>query len=199
MRELTPKQKIFVSEYLLDLNATQAAIRAGYSKKTANEQAARLLANVSVSSHLKTLMDERAEKTKIDAEWVIKRLAQDATADVADLYDENGNLRQVSDWPMVWRTGLVAGIETVQERIGTDPDGKPEFATVRKVRLADRTKLLELVGKHVDVGAFRERHEHTGPNGGPMQVESVDLSGLSKDDLRTMKALLEKAGAATKP
>lgn len=199
MPDLIPKREAFCREYLVDLNGTQAAIRAGYSKRTANEQAARLLADVSVRSHIKTLIDARAERTQIDADWMLKRLAQDATADVADLYDENGNLRQVSDWPMVWRTGLVAGIETVQERIGTDPDGKPEFATVRKVRLADRTKLLELVGKHVDVGAFRERHEHTGPNGGPMQVESVDLSGLSKDDLRTMKALLEKAGAATKP
>jgi phage terminase small subunit len=65
----------------------------------------------------------------------------------------------VHDWPLAWRTGLVAGIDTVQERIGTDPEGKPEFATVRKVRLADRAKLLEMIGKHVDIGAFKERIE----------------------------------------
>lgn len=162
---LTPKQEAFCREYLIDLNGTQAAIRAGYSKRTANEQAARLLANVSVSSHLKTLMDERNRRTQIDADWVLKRLAQDASADVADLYDENGNLRPVHEWPMAWRTGLVAGIDTVQERIGTDAEGKPEFATVRKIRLADRTKLLELVGKHIDVGAFKDRVEHSGKIG----------------------------------
>lgn len=162
---LTPKQAAFCREYLIDLNGTQAAIRAGYSKKTANEQAAQLLAKLNVQEYLKTLMDERAEKTKIDAEWVIKRLAQDATADVADLYDENGHLLPVKDWPMAWRTGLVAGIDTAMERNGVDEEGKPQFVEVRKVRLADRTKLLELIGKHVDVGAFKERVEHSGKVG----------------------------------
>lgn len=154
---LTPKQEAFCREYLIDLNGTQAAIRAGYSKRTANEQAARLLANVSVSSHLKTLMDARNERTQIDADWVLKRLAQDATADVADLYDEFGGLKPVKDWPMAWRTGLVAGIDTVQERDGQDDDGKPQYVTVRKVRLADRAKLLEMIGKHVNVAAFKDR------------------------------------------
>lgn len=195
MPGLRPKQEAFCREYLIDLNGTQAAIRAGYSKRTANEQASQLLAKLNIQEYLKTLMDARTERTQIDADWMLKRLAQDATADVGDLYDENGDLRPVHEWPMAWRTGLVSGIETVNERIGTDAEGKPEFAFVRKVRLADRTKLLELIGKHVDVGAFRERHEHTGPNGGPLQVEVVDISGLSKDDLQTMKALLEKAGA----
>lgn len=200
MRELTPKQKIFVSEYLLDLNGKQAAIRAGYSPKTAEVQASRLLSNAKVQAYSKTLMEARAEKTGIDAEWVLKRLAQDATADVADLYDENCNLKSVHDWPMAWRTGLVAGIETVQERDGQDEDGKSQFVTVRKVRLADRAKLLEMVGKHIDVRAFAERHEHSGPNGGPIPVQhSVDLSGLSAAELKTMKALLEKAGAPTEP
>lgn len=162
---LTPKQQAFCREYLIDLNGTQAAIRAGYSKRTANEQAAQLLAKLSIQEYVKKLMDERNERTQIDADWVLKRLAQDASADVADLYDENGNLLPVKDWPMAWRTGLVAGIDTVQERIGTDAEGKPEFAIVRKVRLADRTKLLELIGKHVDVGAFKERVEHSGKVG----------------------------------
>lgn len=154
---LTAKQEAFCREYLIDMNGTQAAIRAGYSKRTANEQAARLLANVSVSSHLKTLMDERAERTQIDADWVLKRLAQDATADVADLYDEFGGLKPVKDWPMAWRTGLVAGIDTAQERDGVDAEGQPQFVTVRKVKLADRAKLLEMIGRHIDVGAFKDK------------------------------------------
>lgn len=200
MSELTPKQEAFCREYLIDLNGKQAAIRAGYSPKTAEVQASRLLSNAKVQAYSKTLMEARAEKTGIDAEWVLTRLAQDATADVADLYDENGNLKQVHEWPIAWRTGLVAGIDTVQERIGTDPEGKPEFAIVRKVRLADRAKLLEMVGKHIDVRAFAERHEHSGPNGGAIPVQhSVDLSGLSASELKTMKALLEKAGAPAEP
>lgn len=159
---LTARQARFVEEYLVDLNATQAAIRAGYSAKTADQQGSRLLANVKVAAAVARAKSDRSNRTKIDADWVLKRLAQDATADLADLYDENGNLRPVKDWPMCWRTGLVAGVETAQERDGADADGNPTFVTVRKVKLLDRTKLVELIGKHVDVGAFRERVEHSG-------------------------------------
>jgi len=159
---LTAKQDRFVAEYLIDLNATQAAIRAGYSEKTAAEQASRLLTNVKVSEAVQAAMKARSERTEIDADWVLKRLARDATADLADLYDESGTLRPVKEWPLVWRTGLVAGVETIQERSGSDPDGNPTFATVRKLKLLDRTKLVELIGKHVDVGAFKEKVEHSG-------------------------------------
>jgi len=70
--KLTPKQKQFVAEYLVDLNATQAAIRAGYSVKTANEQGARLLAHVSVSAATKAAMDKRAAKAERTAAEVLK-------------------------------------------------------------------------------------------------------------------------------
>jgi phage terminase small subunit len=73
---VTPKQERFVEEYLIDLNATQAATRAGYSAKTANEQGARLLANVSVRSALEVAMTKRSEKTGIDAEYVLQTIVQ---------------------------------------------------------------------------------------------------------------------------
>lgn len=72
--ELTPKQEAFVREYLIDLNATQAAIRAGYSQKTANEQGARLLANVSIASAIDVLKLKREVKTEITAEWVLNAI-----------------------------------------------------------------------------------------------------------------------------
>lgn len=159
---LTAKQQRFVAEYLIDLNQTQAAIRAGYSGKTAAEQASRLLTNVKVAEAIQAAMKARSERTQIDADWVLKRLARDATADLADLYTEQGTLKPVHEWPIAWRTGLVAGIETVQERDGEDAEGKPVYATVRKVKLLDRTKLVELIGKHVEVGAFKEKVEHSG-------------------------------------
>lgn len=159
---LTAKQQRFVAEYLIDLNATQAAIRAGYSEKTAAEQASRLLTNVKVAEAIQAAMKARSERTQIDADWVLKRLERDATADLADLYTEHGALKPVREWPIAWRTGLVAGIETVQERDGEDAEGKPVYATVRKVKLLDRTKLVELIGKHVEVGAFKEKVEHSG-------------------------------------
>ena len=75
---MTPKQKRFVEEYLIDLNATQAAIRAGYSKKTANPQGARLLANVSIKAALKEAQEARSERTEITADDVIKGLLDEA-------------------------------------------------------------------------------------------------------------------------
>ena len=73
---MTKKQKRFVEEYLIDLNATQAAIRAGYSPKTANEQGARLLANVSISHAVAKAEAERSKRTGINADRVVKELAR---------------------------------------------------------------------------------------------------------------------------
>lgn len=153
---MTPKQEAFVREYLVDLNATQAAIRSGYSERTAKQLAHTLLGRPDVADAVAQAMKARGERTKVDADWVLRRLHDEAEADLADIYDATGNLKPVHEWPKVWRTGLVAGIETVQERVGTDADGKAEFATVRKVKLADRTRIKELVGKHVGVGAFKD-------------------------------------------
>lgn len=73
---LTPKQSLFVQEYLLDLNATQAAIRAGYSARTAYSQGQRLLKVVEVQAEIAAAQEQRAEKTKITAEWVLQKAAQ---------------------------------------------------------------------------------------------------------------------------
>lgn len=75
MAELKGKQAAFVREYLIDLNATQAAIRAGYSERTANEQGARLLANVSIRAEIEKGQQKREKKTGITAERVLKELA----------------------------------------------------------------------------------------------------------------------------
>lgn len=148
---MTPKQQRFVDEYLIDLNATQAAIRAGYSAKTANEQGARLLANVSVRNAVSEAKAKRSKETGIDAAWVLSRLAAEAFADLADLYDEHGRVKPVKDWPLVWRQGLVAGIEV--ETIGEGA------GHVTKVKISERIKRVELIGKHVDVQAFKEKLE----------------------------------------
>lgn len=172
MPELTAKQARFVDEYLIDLNATQAAIRAGYAESGARTEGARLLANADIGASIAAGLKARSDKTKIDAEWLLTRLAEEAVADVADLYDDAGNLKPMKEWPKVWRTGLVAGIDTVQEFEVVD--GKREaVGMVRKLRLSDRVKRLELIGKHVDVQAFRERVSHENPDGSPMVSEET--------------------------
>ena len=169
---LTPKQQRFTEEYLVDLNATQAAIRAGYSAKTAEQQGYRLLTNVQVSAGIAAAQQERSKRTQIDADWLLRRLADEAEADLADLYTEAGELKPVHEWPAVWRKGLVAGIEVLEEFDGSGRDRK-SVGLVRKVKLADRVKVKELIGRHVNVAAFREKVEHSGPGGGPIKTENA--------------------------
>lgn len=163
--DLNLKQARFVDEYLLDLNAKQAAIRAGYSPRTAESQGARLLSHAKVSAAIAEAVANRSRKTGVDADWVLKRLAEEVEADVADLYDDAGKVRPIREWPAVWRKGLVAGIESYPEKVGEDGDGKPIFETAYKVKLADRTRIKELLGKHVYVSAFREKIDHTSSDG----------------------------------
>ena len=80
--KLTAKQRKFVHEYCLDLNRTQAVIRAGYSEKTACEQASRLLRNVKVSAAIQSEQARLAEEPKVDAEWILSKLGRIATTDI---------------------------------------------------------------------------------------------------------------------
>lgn len=155
--KLTAKQARFVQEYLIDLNATQAALRAGYSAKTAEQLGYQLLQKTSVQARISEAQKERSERTGIDAAWVLTRLATEANADLADLYDENGGLKPVHDWPLIWRQGLVAGIDIEELRVDGEVAG-----TVRKIKISDRIKRIELIGKHVDVQAFKDQIEHKG-------------------------------------
>lgn len=167
---LTPKQAQFCAEYLKDLNATRAAIRAGYSEKTAGPAGGRLLKDVRVAAAIAEAMEARAKRTDIDSYWVLRRLAEEAEADLADLIGENGEIRPVKDWPPIWRMGLVAGIDVLE----TTEDGVRTGQTV-KIKLSDRVKRLELIGKHVDVSAFEERVKHEGSLVIRLEPDSRDL------------------------
>lgn len=157
VKGLTPKQQRFVAEYLIDLNATQAAVRAGYSAKTASSIGEQNLRKLEIASAIAEAQEKRSERTAIDADWVLKRLAEEAVADLADIIDPDGGLKPIEQWPLIWRQGLVAGID-VQEDV---QDGVKTGQTV-KVKLSDRIKRIELIGKHVNVQAFREQVHQTG-------------------------------------
>ena len=151
MEKLTPKQALFVVEYLKDLNAEQAALRAGYSATTARQGA--ILSDPRVQRAVEEGAKARADRTQINADWVLRRLAAMADADMSDLYGPGGELLPADQWPEVWRRGLVAGVESAEEKAAEGEAG----ATLRKVKLADRLKVLELIGRHVGVGAWRDK------------------------------------------
>lgn len=191
MKRLSPMQLKFVEQYLIDLNATQAAIRAGYSAKTAEQIGYQLLQKPSVAQKISSLMAERSERTKIDADWVLRRLADQADADMSDLYTDGGTLKPVKDWPEVWRKGLVAGVEVIEEYERSEDGGRELVGHTKKVKLFDRMKNLELIGKHVFVGAFAEKLMMTG------KVETtpaqLDVSQLSTAALAEIMAAADAA------
>ena len=148
---LTPKQKRFVAEYLIDLNATSAAKRAGYSEKTACEQAARLLANVKVQAAVQSAMQEREKRTEITQDMVLRETAKLAFFDIRKMFDNNGKPLDISKLDDDTAAALV-GLD-VQDI--ADPDGD-YVGYVKKYKMADKIKALELLGKHT--GAF-EKHD----------------------------------------
>lgn len=153
---LTPKQTRFVAEYLIDLNATQAAIRAGYSAKTANEQGARLLANVSVASIVAEKTQVQLEKAELTAQMVKDRLRLLGFQDIRKLFDEAGNLKplhQLDDDA----AAMVAGVEVVKKNLAA---GDGQVDTVHKVKVVDPVKPLEMLAKHF--GILVEKVEHSG-------------------------------------
>jgi len=157
MSKLSPRQERFVAEYLVDLSAKEAAIRAGYSAKTADKKGSGLLRHPGVAAAISARKHEIMERAGVDARWLLQRLAAEADADLADIFDKNGDLLPVEEWPPIWRRGLVAGIE-----IHVTDDGE---VTVKKIKLSDRVKRLEMIGRHVGVQAFKEVVEHKGLDG----------------------------------
>lgn len=152
------KQRAFAEEYIKDFNGTRAAIAVGYSKKGARVRAVELLDRPDVQEIVAELIEERSKKTGIDAAWLLTRLAEEATADLADIIDENGVLKPIEEWPLIWRQGLVSGIEIEDLFEGRGAD-REKVGSVAKVKLSDRKTRLELIGRHVDVRAFRDQLE----------------------------------------
>lgn len=152
-KELSPKQQRFCDEYIIDLNATQAAIRAGYSVKTAQEQASRLLSNVMVQAQIDQLKKARAQATGITAERVLQEIAKLAFFDPRKLLNEDGTPKKINE--LDDETAMaVAGIDIVTK--GNDDVG---FADIMKIKLADKGQNLERLGRHLKL--FTERIEVT--------------------------------------
>ncbi|MBD8129038.1 terminase small subunit [Pantoea agglomerans] len=176
MAKLTDKQELFAREYLKDLNATQAAIRAGYSEKTAKEAGYENLTKPHILELVAQLKAERVEQTGIDAAYVLRRLVEIDEMDVLDILSANGELKPIKDWPKVWRTTL-SGMD-VTEMAG-DAAG-----LLKKIKWPDKVKNLELLGKHVTVQAFKDnvKNELVGANGLPLATPSFVISFGAEDD-----------------
>ena len=150
--KLNDRQERFCLEYVKDLNATQAAIRAGYSEKTAQPNASRLLLNVMVQKRIAELQEKRSDELEVDARYVLKRLLEIDQMDVKDILNDDGTIKRIIDWPIVWRTSL-SGVDVMELAFGD------EAAVLKKIKWPDKVKNLELLGKHININAFSERQD----------------------------------------
>ena len=163
MATLNAKQKRFCEEYLIDLNATQAAIRAGYSEKTAYSQGQRLLRHSDAQSLIQKLKDKRSKRTDITADRVLAELAKVGFSDVRNVLTKEGNLTSPTDWDDE-TAGAIASIEVVTLQNGdTDEHGNKQVDHLHKIKTWDKLGALDKLGKHL--GMFPNKHEHTSPDG----------------------------------
>lgn len=147
---MTPKQQQFVREYLIDLNATQAAIRAGYAKRSAGQQADDLLKNPEIAAAVQQGMDRRAKRTDITADRVLTEIAHMAFYDPADIASK----------PMSGPGDIANLPESVRRAIvGWGWDKQGNFT----LKLSPKTPALDQLGRHLKL--FTDVVEHKGLNG----------------------------------
>ena len=142
-RILTGKQELFVDEYLVDFNGTQAAIRAGYSRKTARAIASENLKKPSIQAEIKRRTRHRKKQSETRAERVIAELTQIAFANFADILDANGDFKDLKDWPPE-TCAAVLSFRSV-ERYSGQGENRKMVAKRVSVKMRDKLKALKLL------------------------------------------------------
>jgi len=141
MAKLTEKQQRFVDEYLIDLNATQAAIRAGYSIKYADREGHKLVENSRVSEAIEKALAERSRRTGINQDRVVQELAKIAFVKITDVVNDDCEILSDVD------EADLAAIESM--KVKTIPTKNGEIGVEREIKLSSKLKALELLGKHL--------------------------------------------------
>lgn len=150
-KTLSDKQKAFVAEYLIDLNATAAAIRAGYSKRSAEVTANRLLRNAKIAREIERKAKDREKRTQITQDRVLEELAAISFVNASDFAEVIGGKVFIKDTADIPKAKLPAISSIKQTQNGVE------------IKLYDKTKSLELIGKHL--GMF---------NGGETNIEALE-------------------------
>ena len=141
--KLTAKQEKFCNEYLIDLNATQAAIRAGYSSKTANRIATENLSKPVISQYIQEQRQKTAEKAEITRDKIVNEYAKLAFFDIRKILTVDGGLKDTTEWDDD-SAAAIAGLESYDEK---EPDSGMVLGTVRKIKISDKRAALDSLCK----------------------------------------------------
>lgn len=177
LKAVSAKRERFCREYVIDLNATQAAIRAGYSARSADVQGTQLLGIPSVAARVAELQAEIRNRLDISADRIILEMARIALSDARRLFRDDGSLRPVAEWDDE-TAAAVSGVDVTEEFDGRG-DNRTLSGYTRKVKLWDKVQALVKLGQHL--GVFKERVEHSGLNGSPIAFVEVVRSGRSSE------------------
>ncbi|MHB9105771.1 MAG: terminase small subunit [Armatimonadota bacterium] len=180
---LEQKQQRFCEEYLVDCNGTQAAIRAGYSPKTAREQAARLLSKVNIQDEIARRREKLSKKVEITAENVLRELALMAFSNMQDYITIKDGAAYV-DLSRMTREQAAAIQEVNTEHYyepGESKDETPKLVKKCKLKLSDKKANLELLGKHLGLFEKREGDEETDEDGKPLRFAFVNYREKEPD------------------
>ena len=172
---LPPRQARFVEEYLKDLNGARAAIRAGYSERAAKEQASRLLTNANVADAVARAQAERSARIGLTQDRVLEELAAIGFARLGDFAEWGPDRFALRDSESGGEDGGRLDTRPVQEIkvketvLAKVDEGETILKREYGVKLHDKLQALDKLGKHL--GMFSEKHEHTGKDGGPIEVK----------------------------
>ena len=171
---------MFCKEYLKDLNDSEAAVRAGYSKNRKGEIGWQLLQKPTIKAYISEKMQKREERIGLSADKVLNELARIAFLDPLKFYDKEGNLKKIQDLDDD-TAAVLAGVE-----VDTKTSKDETLTTTKKIRYSDKVRALELLAKYYKL--LTERIETTIK----VQTTSFDFSKLPMDDLTQLRNLLAK-------
>lgn len=155
---LTDMQEAFVREYLIDMNASAAAIRAGYSEASADQLGYQALQIPSVRSAIQEQLKQRFERLDLMGSRILLELFRVATADLAQAYDDDGNLLSIKEMPEDFRRAI-AGVESEETFEGFGED-RIWTGYARKIKLFDKNRALEMLAKYFKLLNDKVEHEH---------------------------------------
>jgi phage terminase small subunit len=169
--------------YVLENLDQTAAFRIGFPKNKCKKRiqsvrACVLFKRPEVQERIAELMAIKAEvaqqEFEVDARYVLRRLVEIDRMDVLDILSDFGDLKPIKEWPPVWRQ-FIQQFE-VEEVFAGRGDDRLNVGLLKKIKWPDKVRNLELLGKHIDVSAFKENIGLTGMNGGPLRIISTDMS-----------------------
>ena len=168
---LSYKQQRFIDEYMIDFNGTQAAIRAGYSPRTAGVQAYQLVTDARIQAELKSRTAKLSEQASITVAEIVERLAAILRATMRDYLRVTAKGELALDFSRATPQQMAAVQHLEIDRAaGEDADGAKKF----RLRLYDKIAAADKLLRHL--GAYRDRVEHSGPEGGPIEVATPPVT-----------------------